>query len=240
MSEIWRDIDGYEGLYQVSNKGRIKSLQRIVSHGKSGSFSVKERILSSADKGLGYMVVGLSKNGRKKTWRVHRLVAKAFIPNPNNYDLINHKDKNPSNNAVENLEWCDYQYNNTYADHKEVSSKAQSKLVMQFTMKGDFVARYYGAVEAEKETGVCRTCINACCRGDLQSSGGYRWKLESDNRDMRIPIFRKYRSKLSREQVLDVKRKYRDGIKQSVIAKEIGISLHTVNNIVRGYCFKDV
>lgn len=240
MEEIWKDIEGYEGLYQVSNIGRVKSLKRTVNHKRLGVYTINERILSAADKGLGYMVVGLSKNGKTKTLRVHRLVAKAFIPNPKKFDLINHKDKNTSNNIVSNLEWCDYQYNNTYADHSEVSSIALSKPVIQYTMDGKFVARYYGAVEAEKKTGICRTCIRDCCRGKLQSSGGFRWKLESDNKDMSAPVFRKFRSKLSYEDVVKIKQMYNDGIKQTEIAKVIGTSLHTVNNVVRGYCFKNV
>lgn len=240
MEEIWKDIEGYEGLYKVSNLGRVKSINRIIEHKRLGTTTVQERILSAVDKGLGYMVVGLSKGGKRKTMRVHRLVAKAFIPNPKNFDLINHKDKNTSNNNVSKLEWCDYQYNNTYADHNELSSKSLSKPVLQYTMNGKFVARYYGAVEAEKKTGICRVCIRDCCRGKLQSSGGFRWKLESDNKDMSVPLFRKSRSKLSYDDVVKIKQMAKDGIKQKGIAKSIGTSLHTVNNIVRGYCFKDV
>ena len=114
MQEIWKDIKDYEGLYQVSNLGRIKSCERIVKRGDNHK-PVKERILKMGDK-CGYKYVILSKSGKGKTGWVHRLVAQAFISNPDNLSCINHKDENPTNNRVDNLEWCTYRYNNTYND----------------------------------------------------------------------------------------------------------------------------
>ena len=108
MTEQWRPIEGYEGLYEVSNLGRVKSL-------KCG----RERILKPQMKKKGYLQVGLRKEGKYKMFKVHRLVAQAFIPNPEGLPQINHKDENPSNNRVENLEWCDSKYNNNYGTHNE-------------------------------------------------------------------------------------------------------------------------
>ena len=116
--EIWKDIEGYEGLYQVSNKGRIKSLNRIDSRGRK----VNEKILSSKPNNKGYLRVHLYKNGKRKPFSVHRLVAIAFIPNPNNLLEVNHKDENKENNTVDNLEWCDRKYNANYGSRNERAS----------------------------------------------------------------------------------------------------------------------
>ena len=113
MNEEWRDIPGYEGLYQVSNLGRVKSLEKIDARG----WHRKEKILVQIDNMHGYYQLMLYKNKNKKKISVHRLVALAFIPNPNNYPCVNHKDENPSNNCIENLEWCDDFENRTHA-HK--------------------------------------------------------------------------------------------------------------------------
>lgn len=115
--EIWRPIKGYEDLYEVSNYGRVRSLDRIVyqiqNGGKLGPTLYKGRILGMGSSG-GYKSCGLWKDGTVKTFPIHRLVAETFIPNPNNYPCVNHKDENKVNNHVENLEWCTYEYNNNY------------------------------------------------------------------------------------------------------------------------------
>lgn len=103
MEEIWKDIEGYEGLYQVSNQGRVRSY-------KSG----KETILKNTIRGDGYQFVSLCNKSKPKQAYIHKLVAQYFIPNPNNLPIVNHKDCNPSNNSIENLEWCSYSYNNSY------------------------------------------------------------------------------------------------------------------------------
>ena len=117
--EIWKDIKGYEGLYQVSNLGRVKSFQnhrvfiRKQSHNKKG-----------------YLVLVLSKNNKNIQCRVHRLVAEAFLPNPNNYPCINHKDESRTNNTVDNLEWCTVQYNNYYGTRIDKIRKVIAKPVL--------------------------------------------------------------------------------------------------------------
>ena len=107
MIEEWKDIEGYEGLYQVSTLGRVKSLKYW--GGK------RTAILSQAKRKDGYLMVGLSRDGITKSKSVHRLVAQAFIPNPNNLEMINHKDEVPDNNCVSNLEWCSRSYNQLYS-----------------------------------------------------------------------------------------------------------------------------
>ena len=115
--EIWADIVGYEGLYMVSSLGNIKSLK-------------KGLIRKQSDNGNGYKCISLYKNNKSKTFYVHRLVAQAFIPNPNNLPQVNHKDENPSNNCVNNLEWCDSKYNSNYGNHNKKLSEAHTGKVL--------------------------------------------------------------------------------------------------------------
>ena len=122
MKEIYKDIKGYENLYQISNLGNVKSL------GNGNSNNSKERILKPGNQ-KNYKKVILSKNGNSKNFTVHRLVAEAFIPNPNNFPIINHKDENPSNNCVDNLEWCTTAYNNSYGNRvKKIQEKSGQKI----------------------------------------------------------------------------------------------------------------
>ena len=125
MKEIWKDIKNFEGLYQVSNLGRVKSLPKY-TYSRGYSQLRKEKLLKPCYVGKyrNYLAVRLNNN---KQYKIHRLVAKAFIPNPNNYPCVNHKDKNPSNNNVENLEWCTNQYNVKYSA-KPLSIIHKSKL----------------------------------------------------------------------------------------------------------------
>lgn len=112
--EIWKDIKGYENLYQISNIGRVKSLNKIVTCKNGKKFKVKGKILKLTNHKRGYKTIMLHKDGKVKLWLVHRLVGLTFIPNPNNYPQINHKDENKINNCVENLEWCTNSYNAHY------------------------------------------------------------------------------------------------------------------------------
>lgn len=125
MEEIWWDIPDYKGIYQISNFGRIKRLESYDSRG----FLRKERIRRQTANKDGYMVVGLYKQGKEKKFLVHQLVAQAFIPNPNNYAEINHKDENKKNNIFSNLEWCSRKYNVNYglAQTKRLISWRQRK-----------------------------------------------------------------------------------------------------------------
>lgn len=114
MEEIWENIDGYEGLYQISNRGRVKSLERV----DENNHPIKERIMKPS-MSLGYLYVGLRKQGKQKRMRIHRLVAAAFIPNPNNKEEVGHKDETRTNNYADNLEWVSKKENNNMPLHKE-------------------------------------------------------------------------------------------------------------------------
>lgn len=133
MKEIWKDIKGYEGLYQISNLGRIKSLERKIIRQHSTTMLLKEKILKQQNMN-GYKIVRLSKNNTIKQYLVHRLVAVAFIKNPNNYKEINHKDEDKSNNKLDNLEWCSHNYNINYGTGNERRKQTELK-----TKRGDEV-----------------------------------------------------------------------------------------------------
>ena len=164
MKEIWKDIKEYEGLYEVSNSGRVKSIR----------FG-KERILKLGTDRYGYLYVILAKNNKQKTFRIHRLVAEAFIPNPDNLPMINHRDENKSNNNVENLEWCDNKYNSNFGTRNERISKRHSKPVLQYTLDGKFVREWESAMDAEREGGFIPTCIGMCCKGKLKKHHNFIW-----------------------------------------------------------------
>ena len=110
MIEEWRPIEGYEGLYEVSNTGQVRSLDKYDSMNRF----LRGRILRLFTDGLGYLRAQLYSNSKRKSFLVHRLVAQAFIPNPDNLPQVNHRDENPSNDNVDNLEWCDGKYNVNY------------------------------------------------------------------------------------------------------------------------------
>lgn len=129
LLEEWRDIPGYEGLYQASSLGMIRSVERLVP-GKKGFFKLmKSVVLKQTTAGRGYASVMLSKNGVTKRWNVHRLIALTFIPNPNNLPEVNHKDENKTNNIWANLEWCDSKYNANYGHRNinQVNTKLKKK-----------------------------------------------------------------------------------------------------------------
>lgn len=140
MIEIWKDIKGFEGHYQVSNLGRVKSLSRYMNHKSGGLSLLKERILKPATNRKGYKIVVLCLNCKEYKFTVHRLVAKTFIPNPNNYPMINHKDEDKTNNCVDNLEWCDNKYNQNYGT---VVRKRVRDIIDVYTLEGEFIETWY-------------------------------------------------------------------------------------------------
>lgn len=160
MDEVWRDIIGYEGLYQVSDCGRVKSF-----------YNGKERLLSAGKDKDGYLQVKLYKDGKMKSCYVHRLVAQAFIPNPNGLSQVNHKDEIKTNNFETNLEWCSCKYNTNYGTRNERMSKA----VYQYTLDGSLVKLYPSVREAERKTGYNRGYISACCLGKVNQAYGFIW-----------------------------------------------------------------
>ena len=133
MQEIWKDIEGYEGFYQVSNKGRVKSLKRKICSNSNHKYNTLSEKLLKLSGGGKYIQVILCKDGKTSAKLVHRLVAQAFIPNPNNYPVINHKDENKKNNDVRNLEWCTYKYNNEYNGRIDKCRDKISKTLLEKT-----------------------------------------------------------------------------------------------------------
>ena len=165
--EIWCPIKGFENIYEVSDQGRVRSL-------KFG----KERILKPALTTQGYLIVGLCKNGEIKQCLVHRLVALAFIPNPDNLPEVNHKDENKENNSVQNLEWCDQKYNINYGTRNQMVSMKLSKPVLQYTKSGGFVREWKSAMDVQRNLGYFQNNISNCCNGKLKSANGFVWKFK--------------------------------------------------------------
>lgn len=174
--ENWQPVKGYEGLYEVSDIGRVRSL-------KYG----KERIMKTRKNTCGYLQVNLCKDGQKKMLLVHRIVAEAFIPNPQGLETINHKDEVKTNNIVSNLEWMSMKDNINYGTHNKrvsesllkanINNQARSKKVQMFDKStGELLTTFPSLAEAERVTGVRQCTICLCCLGKRKSSGGYVWK----------------------------------------------------------------
>ena len=165
--EIWCPIKGYEGLYEVSDQGRVKSL-------KFG----KGKILKPFRNKGGYLRVGLCKNGEMKQCFVHRLVAKTFIPNPDNLPEVNHKDEDKENNSVQNLEWCTDKYNTNYGTRTQRQAEKLSKPVLQLTKSGVFVREWKSTRDVERNLGFNHGNISLYCNGKRKSSNGFVWKFK--------------------------------------------------------------
>lgn len=165
-TELWSDAKEYEGLYQASNIGRVKSI-------KFG----KERILKPFTNSSGYLQVSLFKNGKKKNFYVHRLVAEAFLPNPDNLPCVNHKDEDKTNNNVNNLEWCNCRYNVNYGTRNKRIGKSNSKKVLQYTLDGEFVREWQSTMECGRN-GFNQGHVVACCRGERKIHKDFIWRYK--------------------------------------------------------------
>lgn len=165
MKEIWKDIDGYDGRYQVSNMGRVKSVK---PRGED-----IEIVFSCCPNAAGYPVVNLQKDKKKKTFFVHRLVALAFIPNPNNFKLINHKNEIKSDNRAENLEWCDAKYNSQYSYRLHSNVRNRGKRVR--CVETGIVYPSIG------NAGFCLNTnyqnISRACRIKTRTAASYHWEF---------------------------------------------------------------
>ena len=189
MIEIWRDIKDYEGLYQVSNWGRVKSF----NYRNSG----KERIMKPVETKKGYLQVQLWKNGEQKWFKVHRLVATAFIPNPDNKPEVNHKIEGEEGKTMNfvffnedgsidekrtTIEWNTSEENSNYGTRNERIAKTmingkQSKKVLQLTKSGELVREWESTMECGRN-GFHQGAVAACCRGERKSHKGFRWKYK--------------------------------------------------------------
>ena len=157
--EIWKPIEGFEGLYEISNIGRVKSI---------GTYNTCKRgIMNPMINSDGYLHVRLYNNGVSKNIAIHRLVAIAFIPNPNNYRYVNHKDENTKNNKVSNLEWCTNSYNLIYS---------KGKKVVQYSKEGEFIKEFNCVADASRECNIPTTNISKCCKGKRYSAGKFIWR----------------------------------------------------------------
>lgn len=174
--EEWRDIKGYEGLYQVSNAGRVRSLDREVK----GKF-LKGKVLSCYSKHT-YPVVALCNAEGKKCVRVHRIVAEAFLENYYNLPEVNHIDGNKNNNCVENLEWCTRTENVNHAWRTGLMSAPPAEEMIEVEMYvGDFkLATFCSLDVAEQITKIASADICKCCKGKRKTAGGFRWKYKED------------------------------------------------------------
>ena len=167
MDEIWHDIEGYKGLYQVSNKGNVKSLKLE-----------KELILRPGIDRYGYYYIGLYNDGVRKAFRLHRLVAEAFIPNPENKPQVNHKDENKLNNCVNNLEWATAKENNNFGTRNERAGYSLSIPIIQYSKSGKFIREWQGAHEVERVLDINNSHIIQCCKGKRKSAGGFVWRYK--------------------------------------------------------------
>lgn len=175
MKEVWKDVQGYEGLYQVSNQGRVKSLDRMEKW-KGSVRRRKGRLMATREDKDGYFVVGLRNGMGQITKRVHRLVAEAFLPNPNSLPEVNHKDENKGNNHVDNLEWCNNKYNIHYGTGIERRSKQKRKKVIQYDLDNKKINEFDSITEAANTIDKGTSRISACCKGIRKTAYGYIWR----------------------------------------------------------------
>ena len=181
MEEIWKPIKGYEGFYEVSNMGRVRSLDRFVGARNNKLRLLKGKILSFGDNGHGYKTVNLSKNNNTALKYVHRLVASTYLQNIENLPEVNHIDEKLENNRVDNLEWCTAKYNANYGTRNERNRKEKienyGKKVSQYDLKNNFIKSYPSLSKVEEENGFCSTSISKCCKGRQRTSYGYKWRF---------------------------------------------------------------
>lgn len=173
VQEIWKDVRGYEGLYQVSNLGRVRSFfNKSKSLRERGGLLLQQNV-------QGYMMVTLydGKHNHKKTM-VHRIVAEAFIPNTNPSELlyVNHKDENTTNNNVFNLEWCTHAYNINYGTRNERCARKQYRKVAKYSLDGKYIKTYDSFHEASVDNHISWGHISQVCTGKRHKAGGFKWK----------------------------------------------------------------
>ena len=176
QEEIWKPVVGYDGLYSVSSLGRVRSEERYIWCKNGRVCKYKNKILKQSKRGSGYYFVFLCRNGENVKKNIHRLVAEAFLPNPDNLPKVNHKDECKTNNRVENLEWCTQKYNVNYGTGIKRLREKISKQVIQYTLNNEFVREWPSQREIERQLGFKQSCISDCCNKKIKTAYGYIWK----------------------------------------------------------------
>lgn len=189
-NEEWRDVVGYEGLYQVSNLGRVKSLSRRIVYKDGREYNYPSKVIKNQKVSTGYRSVMLYGVNGKKQYYVHRLVAETFIPNPNNLSDVNHKDGCKTNNILSNLEWCSRSDNQKHAyknglnwAHMDEAIKERSRPVIQYTSSGEVIAEYASTRKASKASGFNQGRISQYCRCENKKHStykGYIWRYKDE------------------------------------------------------------
>lgn len=199
MDELWKPIKGYEGYYEVSNKGRIRSLDRIVITSEGKKYPYKGKLIYLNLKKTGYYNVQLNKDGKGKTYRVNRLVAEAFVynPDPESYNIVNHIDGVKTNNNAENLEWTNSSGNQQHAvdnglqkyegkllesilrNCREANKRKSKKVAKLDPVTEEILDVYNSIAEAADKNNIkgSRNSISLCCRGKYNMVKGYKWKF---------------------------------------------------------------
>lgn len=186
--EVWKDIKDYEGFYQVSNMGRIKSLARTRKTKGNGIYHIKESILKQSITKKGYLRINLTKNSQGRKFQVHRLVAQTFISNPENKPQVNHINEDKTDNRVSNLNWMTDKENSNWgtaikrAKQTKIDRgivQALCKTVLQYDLDGNFIKEWNSTQETGKG-GFNRGHVAACCRGEERQHKGYIWKYKED------------------------------------------------------------
>ena len=197
MEEIWVDIKGYEGFYQVSNLGRVKSLKRIARHSSGGNKILKEKLLKQTVNKRGYVVVTLYKDGVSKQFKIHTLVAVAFIPNVENKPYIDHINTIKTDNRVEDLRWVTEKENSNNeltlkhikegcknngrnTPHKYGAEHPNSRQIVQLSLDLDLIKIWGSGGEAERLEGFNHGHISKCCKGKAKTHKGYKWMYYED------------------------------------------------------------
>lgn len=205
--EIWKDIQYYEGFYQVSNTGKVRSCDRTIVDSIGRKHFYNGQVLTPMVVAGGYLEVNLSRGDERKPFHIHRLVAQAFLPNPKNLPCINHIDENKQNNAAQNLEWCSYKYNTNYGTcmgraiqtrnenpkwyekvkkhtrkigkkYGRINGSKNSKPILQYSLDGKFIKEWASMHEVKRELAIDNCSIARCCKGKQKTAGHYIWKFK--------------------------------------------------------------